>query len=220
MEINKNTNTNFTGTFIFRPESIKTREAIPNVIKKGRQIFYNIKNEGDVVIVTKDKYDKYVGDFINSENVAFSYYPEISTKSGLDDQVPSTLQSLLNIKNNCVVRNLKMLNKFLLNNGIHLSKQSEYLQEAMNTLRLNIGTSKVKIDDKGVFVIRDEAKKRTIKSTGFRGGIAYIHVIPDSISQETKRFLIGRNGKEVIKEYNTPNEILYFYKIFKKKCSS
>ena len=109
-----------------------------------------------------------------------------------------------------------MLDKFFASGNIHLSKQSEFLQEALNTLRLNIEKLKIEINNKGTFVIRDEAKQRRIKSSGFRGGTAYIAVIPDSYTQETKRFLVGKNGKEVIKEYNTPKEIFSFNKIFNK----
>lgn len=216
MQINTNNNTNFTGTFILKPVDSGTKDAVKNIVNKGRQIFYNIKDEGDVVIVTRDKFDKKIRDFIESSNTKFIYYPEISTMSGLDDEIPSGLIRLLNVKNNCLIRSLNLLNRFLQNSNTHLSKQSEYLHEAMNTLRLNVGNSKIRIDNNGTFIIRDNAKNRTIKSTGFRNGVAYVHIIPDSIAQESKRFLIGKNGKEIIKEYNTPKEILDFYKTFKR----
>ena len=216
MEINNITNTNFTGTFILKPQTKQVKEAIPNIIKKGRQIFYNIKEEGDVVIVTKDKYDKRVRDFITSENLKFTYYPEISTQSGLDDQMPEVLKKLIKLKNNCTTTSLKILNKYLVDNKNHLSRQSEYLYETLNTLRLNVENPKITINDKGIFVIRDEAKQRTIESTGFQSGMAYAYILPDSINQEIKRFLIGGNGKQIIKEYNTPNDIKTFNKMFKK----
>lgn len=221
MQINKTNNTpNFTGAFILKPNNAQTKEIIPNIIKKGRQIFYNIKEEGDVVLVTKDKYDKSVRDFIEAENIKFRYYPEISTKSGLDDEVPSRLKTLLNIKNNCIVRTLSILDKFIPNNPLHLSKQSEYIHEAMNTLRLNISSAKIEIDDKGLFIIKDKAKQRTIKSTGFKNGMSYICIIPDSPTQASRRILVGKNGKEIIKEYNTPKEIKDFLKTFKKLMES
>ena len=211
-----NNKPNFKGTFVLNPQNVQVRKVIPDIIKKGRQIFYDIKNEGDVVIVTKDKYDKRVRDFIEEKNLEFSYYPEISTRSGLDDEIPSGLKTLINIKNNCVIKDLNLLDKFLFNTKLHLSKQSEYLQEAMDTLRLNTENAKISIDDKGLFVIRDNSKLRTIKSTGFNSGFAYVSVVPDSTGQEIKRYLIGKNGKEIIKEFNTPKEILGFNKIFKK----
>ncbi len=216
MQVYKTTNTNFTGTFILKPENNQIKEAIPNIIKKGRQLFYNIESEGDVVLVTRDKYDKRIGEFIQAQNLNFKYYPEISTQSGLDDEVPSMLKKLLTIKNNCVINNLKILNKFLSNHNIALNKQREYFEQAINTLRLSVETPKIEIDAKGIFVIRDNPKQRTIKSTGFRNGTAYIYILPDSINQETKRFLIGQNGKQIIKEFTSPKDMQNFNKKFRK----
>ena len=71
MKINTNPRFNsqvsFKGAFVLKPQNAQVKEAVPNIIKKGKQIFYNIKNEGDVVIVTKDKYDKRVRDFIEEK---------------------------------------------------------------------------------------------------------------------------------------------------------
>lgn len=219
MKTNNISNTGFKGAFILRPQSAPTREAIPNIIKKGRQLFYNIKKEGDVVIVTKNKYDSKIRDFIENEKIQFTYYPEISTKSGLDDQEPSKLKRLLNINNNCVIKSLPLLNKFL-DNKPHLCEQSKYIHETLNTLRLNVEDAKIEIDDKGIFTIRDDAHKRTLKSTGFRSGMTYVFVRPDSVTQSIQRFLIGKNGKEVIKKFETPNEMLAFNRAFRKAIKS
>ncbi len=215
MKINNNNNTNFTGTFILQPKNLQTKEAIPNIITKGRQIFHNIKYYGDVTIVTKDKYDYKVRDFIKSSNTKFEYYPEISTKSGLDNQKPFGLQQLLFVKNNCTIDNIKTLDIFL-KKHTPLSKQIEYLHNALETLRLNIELPEIKIDKNNLFVIRDEAKKRTIKATGFDSGDSFIHIIPDSKIEESKKYRVIKNGKCVEKEYKTPDEIIYFLKMFKK----
>lgn len=212
---NYNNNTNFTGTFILQPRNLKTKEEIPNIIKKGRQIFHNIKYYGDVTIVTKDKYDHKVRDFIKSTHTKFEYFPEISTKSGLDSQNSYGLQQLLFVKNNCMINNLKTLDTFL-KKHTPLSKQIEYIRNSLDTLNLNIEMPEIKIDKNNLFVIRDEAKKRTIKSTGFNDGDSFIHVIPDSKLEETKKCRLVQNGKRVDKEYKTPDEILYFLKMFKK----
>ena len=216
MQINNTSNTNFKGTFILNPKNQQTKEAIPEIVKKGRQIFYNIKRPGDAVIVTQDKFDKRVSNFIENNKMNFEYYPEISTKSGLDDQKPLKLTQLLCLKDNCVVKNLKLLNKFLSDNPVHLSKQNEYLHETLNTLRLNIENPKIEVNQKGIFTIRDEAKKRTIKSSGFRNGNSYVYMYPDAAWEDSKRYLVGANGKQILKEYKTPNEIREFNNKFKK----
>lgn len=221
MDIKNVSANNFKGAFVLKPATPQIREAIPNIIPKGRQIFRDIKSCGDVVIVTKDKYDKKVGDFVKSEGVPFCYYPEISTKSGLDDQIPEKLRQLIRVQNNCVVRNLKLLGRFLPVTNLHLSKQSEYLQEAINTLRLNTENARIQIDDNGVFFVRDEAKKRTIKSTGFRSGMAYIYIRPDDVGcHPIRRFLVSQNGKKVEKVFETPEEWGTFNKAFLKAIES
>lgn len=216
MEVNNRSNVNFKGTFVLNPRNAKVKEAVPNIIKQGRQIFYNVKNEGDIAIVTKDKYDKRIGEFIDLTKTKFEYYPEISTKDGLDDEIPSGFKKLLNLKKNCVIRDLNILKKFLSENSLHLKKQSEYIHNAVNTLRLNIENDLIEIDEHGIFFIRDEAKKRTIKSTGFKNGSAYLYVRPDSLSQEIKRYLINKNGGAIAKEFVTPKDITAFNKIFSK----
>lgn len=98
METKNISNANFRGAFLLKPQTPQVREAIPDIVKKGRQIFRDIKSDGDVVLVTKDKFDSRIGKFIETEGLQFEYYPEISTKSGLDDQKPLGLKNLLKEK--------------------------------------------------------------------------------------------------------------------------
>lgn len=215
MKINNNSNNSFKGAFVLQPQTQQVREAIPNIVKKGRQIFHNIKSEGDVVIVTKNKYDKQVSEFIAKENIDFTYYPEINTSCGLDDQIPSGLKELMHKNNNCVISDLNLLNKFLNPKELHLSKQSEYIQKAISTLGLNTDGAKTQVNEKGMFFIRDNAKQRTIETPGFKNGMAYLYVKPDHIAyQDSRRVLVGKNGQEIIKEYETPKDWKIFNKAF------
>lgn len=216
---NNNSSTNFTGTFILQPKNLQTKQAIPNIIKKSRQVFYDIKRNGDVAVVTKDRFDHKVRDFIASTNTDFEYYPEISIYNSFDSKNSFGLQKLLFYKNNCEIHDLKTLDTFL-NKNTPLSKQIKYLRNSMDTLRLNIELPEIKIDKNNLFVIRDEARKRTLKSTGFNNGDSFIHIIPDSKFEETKKFRLVENGKRVEKEYKTPDEILYFLKMFKKAINN
>ncbi len=215
MEISDISANNFRGTFVLKPKTQQVREAIPNIIKKGRQIFYDIKSECDVVIVTKDKYDKRVKEFITKESVDFAYYPEINTSSGLDDQMPSILKTLMDKKNNCVIKSLNLLDKFLVPNKLSLTKQGKYIQKAINTLRLNTDNARVQVDNNGMFFVRDNAKQRTIETPGFKDGMAYFYIKPDHIAyQDSHRILVGKNGQEIIKEFKTPKDWKIFNKAF------
>ncbi len=217
MKINNNDNTNFKGAFVFRPQSAQVKDSIPGIIRKGRQIFYNIKSEGDVVLVTKDKYDRKVKDFINEQKIPFEYYPEISTKSGLDDQIPEKLKKIIGVNDNCMIKNVELLNKFLSNKQLHLSNQIEYIKKAIDTLRLNIENAKININDKGLFVVRDNAGKRTILTPGFKSGKAYLYIRPDSLNQDSRRVLINHNGENILNEYNAPYAIKDFNRLFKQR---
>lgn len=214
MDIKNTSNINFRGTFILKPQNQKIREAIPQITRKGKQIFYDIKNDGDIAFVTQDKYDKRVCEFVENNGTKFEYYPEISTKDGLDDEIPSGLKKLIAIRDNCIINDLKLLKRFIFGDSLHLRNQSKFMTEAINTLRLNVENAKIEINDKGVFIIRDAVKKRTIKSTGFKNGMSYFFVIPDTLDRNTSRYLIGKNGQQIVKEYKTPKEISAFNKAF------
>ena len=214
MKTNNISNQNFTGTFIFTPKTKETREAIPNIIKKGRQIFHNIRTEGDVVIVTRDNYDKKVHEFITKAGLKFSYCPKISTKSGLDDEQPEKLKELLKIHANSIRENCTALTEYIPAKKLNFEEQSNYLKETLTTLRLNVDDAIVTQDKRGIYSIVDKAHKRTIKSSGFKNGIAYIYIQPDSYSQSSYRFLVGQNGKEILKQYETPEETKLFNKKF------
>ena len=214
VQVTNNQKTSFQGTFVVHPKSKEVKDAIPTLLKKGRQIFYDIKKEGDVAIVTQDKYDKRIFQFVKDKGLIFSYYPEISTKSGLDTEKPEILRALIKKQRNCIVFDPKPLEKFMANNKNHLKNQIEYITEAINSLRLNVENFRIKLDETGKFIIRDDAKQRTIKSTGFNNGMGYFYIRPDSLWADTHRFLIGANGKQIIKEYSSPEELRAFNKAF------
>jgi len=220
MDIKNTSNINFSGTFVFLPQNPKVREAIPQIIKKGKQVFYDIKNAGDIALVTQDKYDKRVCEFIENNGTKFEYYPEISTKDGLDDEIPSGLKKLIAVRDNCIIKNLQLLKRFISKESLHLRIQSKYITDAINTLRLNVENAKIEINDKGLFIIRDAGKGRTIKSTGFKNGMGYFFIIPDTLDRDTYRYLIGKNGQVIIKEFQTPKDISAFNKAFIKAINS
>ena len=98
---------------------------------------------------------------------------------------------------------------------MNLNAQSEYIQNAIDTLRLNTSGARVQIDDNGMFFVRDEAKQRTINTFGFKNGMAYLYVRPDHVEyQDSRRVLVGKNGQEIIKEFETPKDWKKFNKAF------
>ena len=214
MQINNTSYIEFKGMYHIPSPNNQTRETLPGIIKKGRQLFYDIEQEGDMIIVTKNKYDSKIKDFIETNNLQFTYYPEISTQSGLDDREPNKLKQLMQILNNCTIKKLSILSKFIPSKELHLSEQSQYIQESLNTLRLNVDGAKIEIDDNGLFIIKDTCHRRTVKTPGFHSSHAYFIIIPDSPNESSQRFLLGKNGKEIIKQFESPTELRSFNKAF------
>ena len=91
---NNQSNLNFSGSFRIPRGNLKAQHEIPQLFTQGRQIFYDIKEDGDMFIVLRDNYDRRVAKYIKENNVSgLEYYLEINTKSGLDDQKPAGLIS-------------------------------------------------------------------------------------------------------------------------------
>ena len=100
---NNQSNLNFSGSFRIPRGKFKAQHEIPQLFTQGRQIFYDIKEDGDMFIVLRDNYDRRVAKYIKENNVSgLEYYPEINTKSGLDDQKPEGLIVLLKEKSQAI----------------------------------------------------------------------------------------------------------------------
>ena len=82
MQISNNkTNTNFQGAFRIKPNNTKAKIEINALFMQGRQIFCNVLEKGDEVIVLRDHYDKRVGKYMKENNFKeVEYYPTINTK--------------------------------------------------------------------------------------------------------------------------------------------
>ena len=96
MNIQRTSNQNFCGGFRLRNVSDEVKTKIPELInKRGKQVFNNFENTNDVFVVVRDKYDRIVAKFIKDNGISLEYYPQISTKSGLDTECPELLSELL-----------------------------------------------------------------------------------------------------------------------------
>ena len=98
MLINNLNSTSFLGGFRFKQMPIEAKNEFPNVIKKGRQIFYDFENKGDVFILTRGEKDYAVIKFIRKNKLESVYYPELNTKMGMDDEKPEELSKLIEFK--------------------------------------------------------------------------------------------------------------------------
>ena len=218
MQISNNTNLNFTGAFRIKPQETIAKEEIPKMFTQGRQIFQNILENGDEVIVLRNKYDKRVGQYIKENNTSgIEYYPNINTCSGLDNEKPEGLIELIKDKAVVVKTELEdILASIAVQPSVKKAKKYKVANEVekiSNALRLNIENPKIE-SNKNFTRIRDNGKGRTIEVVATNPAISYVYVKPDSLNEDSIKCIINAKG-QVAKIFSTPNDISKFMKIFR-----
>lgn len=212
----KTSNTTFTGAFRLRPTEIKAQREIPELFTQGRQIFTDILEKGDQVIIVRDNYDKRIGKYIK-ENIVndIEYYPEINTKMGLDSERPQELIDILKNKTKtCITDFQEMFSTIAKQKKAPKPLKTEnVIENISNALRLNIEKPEI-VSTNNSTIIRDSAKQRTIEVIAKVPETFYVHIKPDSIGEANTRCIINNKG-QVVKYFETPNEIHKFYKIFR-----
>ena len=67
---NNNTSSlRFSGAFRFKPNEIKAKADVPNLFTQGRQVFHNILEAGDEVIVVRNNYDKRAANYLKDNDI-------------------------------------------------------------------------------------------------------------------------------------------------------
>ena len=220
MQISNNqSNINFNGAFRFKPNEINAKADVPNLFTQGRQVFYNILENGDEVIVVRKNYDKRVANYLKDNNIrGVEYYPEIDTKCGLDDEIPEGLLKLIKSKSVVVIENLEEIVSSIASRANvsrrKVPKIDKELNKIANALRLNIENPKV-VSNKSFTRIRDEHKMRTIEVIAPNSATSYVHVIPDSLNEQSVKCILNGKG-QIVKTFDTPNEIHKFNLLFNK----
>lgn len=214
--INTN-NLSFNGAFRLKPQHIKAQEEIPQLFTQGKQIFYNMLEKGDQVIVVRNSYDKRIYRYIENANLKdVEYYPNINTKSGLDDEIPEGLLKLLKDKSQKIITDLKEMAEISIKakniKPLQNPNSIDILNKVSESLRLNIEKPIISTT-KASTIIRDNAKERTIEIIMPNKGTCYVHVKPDCLWGDHIRCIIDGKGK-IVKYFETPKEMLDFKKKF------
>ena len=215
--LNNTSNTNFSGAFRIERPYTKAKAEIPVMFTQGRQIFRDIKQKGDMVVVLRDNYDKRVGQYIQENYpIEIEYYPEINTKSGLDDEKPEELKKLIKDKSTIVKRGLKNILAAISEQKV-IKKPKKYraakeVEKIANALRLNIENPQIS-SNKSLTRIRDEQKKRTIEIIATNPATSYVYVKPDSLDSDSIKCIINGKG-QIVKTFETPKDISKFSKMF------
>lgn len=216
MNINNQYHQSFSGGFRFKNVSPDTQTQISELIKKrGKQVFVDFENKGDVFLVVRDKYDEIVADFAKRNKLPLEYYPQISTKSGLDSECPELLSELLKTNNYEPIKTGHQFRKLILNrkktNFIE-EKSPEYINNILKSLCID---NKHPIQTKkGVKIVVDnEFDRKILVSPPSRYNIHYVMVQPNSPNLPIERYAIASDGM-ILQKYQTPEGIKKFLKSF------
>ena len=217
--LNNQSNINFNGAFRFKPNEFNAKADVPKLFTQGRQVFHNILEDGDEVIVVRNNYDKRVANYLKDNNIrGVEYYPEIDTKCGLDDEIPEGLLKLIKSKSVVVIENLEeIVSSIASRTNVprrKVLKIDKELNKIANALRLNIENPKV-VSNKSFTRIRDGHKMRTIEVIAPNSATSYVHVIPDSLNEQSVKCILNGKG-QIVKTFDTPNEIHKFNLLFNK----
>lgn len=220
---NNISNTNFTGAFRIKPQDVKAKAEIPAMFTQGKQVFHNVLEKGDEVIVLRDNYDKRVGKYIQENGLTnLEYYPKINTKSGLDDEQPEGLIQLMKDKTAEIKTELEDIVATISGQkGIRRPKKfraEKEVKKIANALRLNIENPEI-TTSKNVTRIRDNQKGRTIEVIATNPATSYVYVKPDSLNEDSTKCIINTQG-QVVKRFETPKDITKFMKKFKEMKES
>ena len=219
MQISNNiSNTNFMGAFRIQPQNVKANAEIPAMFTQGYQVFRNIKEKGDMVVVLRDNYDKRVGNYIQKNNLTnLEYYPKINTKSGLDDEKPEGLIELIKDKAVVVKTELEdIISTISEQKGIKRPKKyraEKEVKKISDALRLNIENPIIE-SNKSFTKIRDNQKGRTIEVIATNPATSYVYVKPDSLNEDSTKCIINTKG-QIIKTFTNPKDISKFMKMFR-----
>ena len=216
----------FKGAFLIKQPTYAFREAIKPVLGKKKQIIENINKNGDVLYVVRDTADRDVANFLlETPNAKFSYFADLSTKSGFDTEKPAdALQKLkeykgliISTKNRLLAKIRRPVNVFKSNIRVVQERNLKAMQK-ITSLDFSDKAFKKNVDvQTGVCTIKTykrdyrNGKNRehtllTITPPG-KYGICYAQYIPVSEEQVTRRVAL-KNGEKIF-EYPTSESSKY-----------
>ena len=217
MNINNIGSTNFKGGFRFPNMPAEAKEKLPEVVKKRRQIFDNFEKSGDVFYTVRDKSDGKLIKFIQNHNLTFEYYPQISTKSGLDTEEPQKLSKLLKDTRPTPITTLTQLKKAISgrkNDGKTLLASDKDIEKIFETLELELDKVKTTVSPSGCKIVKDlETGEKIWISPASKNNIHYVLIEPKSLEQNVERYAISKDG-QILAEYKSINGIKQFKENF------
>lgn len=208
---------NFKGGYRFSQMPNSAKDDLINFITTKKQIFNDFEKQGDLFLVTRDKTNHKVSQFIKKHKLKFEFYPSINTKCGLDTEKPEGLSLLIKKINTKPITTLtqldKSIHKQILSNKVE-ELSPDYTGRILKTLRINTKKIESKIKN-GVVILNDKEFERKIFISRPINKTHFVLIEPYSSSNASERYVIDSEGK-LVEQFDTPEKIKEFYKSFKK----
>ena len=216
MNINNCTNLSFNGGFRFRAIPKDALEKLPNITPKGKQIFYDFENKGDVFLTIKNEYDYKALKFIKEHNLNFEYFPNINTKSGLDNEKHEPLSELIRKTNISPITTKTQLTRLLaerkkLENINYHAPQ--YIDKILKTLYIEPQNISINLIKGAQVITENQSGRKIIISPRDKFDIYYVKVLHNDSAKSVERYAIAEDGM-ILSKYSSPEGIKSFQKRF------
>ena len=214
----QSTDINFQGGFRFKNLPQEAKIKLPEISKRGKQIYENFETQNDVFLLIRDKYDKRVVDFIKEHNLNFEYTPLINTESKMDSEKPELLSQLIKDLKPKFVSTIDEVNEIIAkrikpkkNKVKQIIEEEPYKKEISKILKSLCINDSLKIKQiKGISIIEDSEFSRKIYITKpSEKNIHYVIVEPFSKNKNTERYAMDSSGN-ILCRYKSPDGIKYF----------
>lgn len=212
-----NNSINFRGSFLIKqPIQALIKDDLAQILGKRHQVINNINENGDVLYVVNNRFDKGIADLlIKTDDAKFKYYPEVNTKICFDKQKPKEVQSILRMASKKIIDTVEKLEEYFLPkpkkpidivsvqaNNLKTIQKENFIDMTSNDYKTNIDYQNGICS---VYTMLENGKngKKTVKHSLIqitppdKYGISYARITPDS---QDATMLAIKNG-EVIFEY-------------------
>ena len=206
---------NFKGAILLKqPIKNNLDKKILKELGTHRQIFENFTPEGDILYITRKGRDKSIADFLTHHKTKYEFYPNLSTKSGFDNELYNEAREILaNSDTKPLTTKNQLINYFKLKvykPAFSTKRKDNPIEQSMKALGFN---SKDQIINKknGYYEIVDKNGLLLARISGpGQYGISFAFVEPKNADESPLRYAV--RGGEIIFQYTSESGRAQFLK--------
>ena len=209
-------NINFKGAFILKQPKPFIKKAVLKeaVSGKYKQVFENFTPDGDMLLITRKGLDTKVAEFLTHHRTKYEVYPNLSTKSGFDNELYDEAKVILDNNKSQILKTRDELIKFFkLKEFKPLFSTKRKKNPIENSLKaLGFNTEKQTIKQRNGYseVMSKDGKLLARISGPGQYGISFAFVEPKNMDESPLRYAL--RGGEIIFQYTSESGRVQFLK--------